>query len=77
MTIALDAAQQSEVKVGDKVTITLPNNQTTPGVDFLGGHGGHDRPSDRGRKLADHHRAGHTRPTRPPPADVGPGAGRR
>lgn len=31
-TIALDAAQQSEVKVGDKVTITLPNNQTTPGV---------------------------------------------
>ena len=32
MTIALDAAQQSEVKVGDQVTITLPNNQTTPGV---------------------------------------------
>jgi peptidoglycan hydrolase-like protein with peptidoglycan-binding domain len=32
VTIALDAAQQSEVKVGDKVTITLPNNQTTPGV---------------------------------------------
>jgi hypothetical protein len=32
VTIALDAAQQSEMKVGDKVTITLPNNQTTPGV---------------------------------------------
>jgi HlyD family secretion protein len=32
VTIALDAAQQSEVKVGDRVTITLPNNQTTPGV---------------------------------------------
>lgn len=32
VTIALDAAQQSEVKVGDKVTITLPNNQTTPGL---------------------------------------------
>jgi hypothetical protein len=28
----LDADQQSEVTVGDKVTITLPNNQTTPGV---------------------------------------------
>ncbi len=32
ISIALDAAQQSEVRVGDKVTITLPNNQTTPGV---------------------------------------------
>ena len=32
VTIALDASQQSEVKVGDKVSITLPNNQTTPGV---------------------------------------------
>jgi hypothetical protein len=32
VTIALDAAQQSEIKVGDKVTITLPNNQITPGV---------------------------------------------
>jgi hypothetical protein len=30
--VALDAAQQSDVAVGDKVTITLPNNQTTPGV---------------------------------------------
>jgi hypothetical protein len=32
VSIALDADQQSEVSVGDKVTITLPNNQTTPGV---------------------------------------------
>lgn len=32
VTIALDAAQQSEVKVGDRVTITLPDNRTTPGV---------------------------------------------
>jgi peptidoglycan hydrolase-like protein with peptidoglycan-binding domain len=32
VTIALDAAHQSEVKVGDKVTITLPDNSTTPGV---------------------------------------------
>jgi hypothetical protein len=30
--VALDATQQSEVKVGDDVTITLPDNQTTPGV---------------------------------------------
>ena len=32
VSIALDAAEQSEVKVGDKVAIALPNNQTTPGV---------------------------------------------
>ena len=32
VSIALDASQQSEVAVGDQVTITLPNNQTTPGV---------------------------------------------
>jgi hypothetical protein len=32
VTIDLDAAQQSEVKPGDQVTITLPDNQTTPGV---------------------------------------------
>jgi Putative peptidoglycan binding domain/HlyD family secretion protein len=32
VTIALDAAQQSEVKVGNKVTITLPDGRTTPGV---------------------------------------------
>jgi hypothetical protein len=30
--VALGASQQSDVAVGDKVTITLPNNQTTPGV---------------------------------------------
>jgi hypothetical protein len=32
VSIALDAAEQSEVAVGDKVTITLPNNENTPGV---------------------------------------------
>jgi hypothetical protein len=32
VSIALDASDQSEVAVGDKVTITLPNNDTTPGV---------------------------------------------
>ena len=30
--LALDASQQTEVAVGDKVSITLPNNHTTPGV---------------------------------------------
>ena len=30
--VALDAAQQSRTAVGNKVSITLPNNQTTPGV---------------------------------------------
>jgi hypothetical protein len=32
VSIQLDAAQQSEVKVGDRVTVTLPDNSTTPGV---------------------------------------------
>jgi hypothetical protein len=32
VTIELSAAQQSSVKVGDAVSITLPDNQTTPGV---------------------------------------------
>ncbi|MES1248374.1 MAG: peptidoglycan-binding domain-containing protein [Actinomycetota bacterium] len=31
VSIALDAAQQSQVKVGDPVVITLPDNRTTPG----------------------------------------------
>jgi HlyD family secretion protein len=32
VTISLDAAQQSQVKAGDKVTVTLPDGKTTPGV---------------------------------------------
>lgn len=32
VTINLDAAQQGEVRAGDKVTITLPDGATTPGV---------------------------------------------
>jgi peptidoglycan hydrolase-like protein with peptidoglycan-binding domain len=32
VTIALSAAEQSSVKVGDRVSISLPNQQTTPGV---------------------------------------------
>jgi multidrug efflux pump subunit AcrA (membrane-fusion protein) len=31
VTIKLDAAQQTEVKAGDKVTITLPDGKTAPG----------------------------------------------
>jgi hypothetical protein len=34
VTIALEAAQQSQVKAGDAVTITLPDHRTTPGVVF-------------------------------------------
>ncbi|HEX3393907.1 MAG TPA: peptidoglycan-binding protein [Acidimicrobiales bacterium] len=30
ITVKLDAAQQSQVKVGDPVTVTLPDNKTTP-----------------------------------------------
>ncbi len=32
VTVDLDTSQQTEVAVGDQVTITLPNNQTTPGT---------------------------------------------
>jgi hypothetical protein len=32
VTIALDASEQSYVRDGDKVSITLPDHQTTPGV---------------------------------------------
>jgi peptidoglycan hydrolase-like protein with peptidoglycan-binding domain len=32
VTISLDAAEQSDVRAGDQVTITLPDLQTTPGV---------------------------------------------
>jgi hypothetical protein len=32
VTVPLDASQQSEVKAGDKVTVTLPDGTTTPGV---------------------------------------------
>ena len=32
VTVALDAGQQTEVKKGDKVTVTLPDGTTTPGV---------------------------------------------
>lgn len=37
VTIALDASQQTSIKVGDPVSITLPDNSTTPGhVSYVG-----------------------------------------
>jgi Putative peptidoglycan binding domain len=37
VTIDLDAADQSSIKLGDRVTITLPDNSTTPGkVTYVG-----------------------------------------
>lgn len=37
VTVALDASQQTSVKVGDPVEITLPDNSTTPGhVSYVG-----------------------------------------
>ncbi|MBV8064757.1 MAG: peptidoglycan-binding protein [Actinobacteria bacterium] len=37
VTIALDASQQTSIKVGDPVEITLPDNSTTPGhVSYVG-----------------------------------------
>jgi peptidoglycan hydrolase-like protein with peptidoglycan-binding domain len=38
VTVDLDAAQQTQVTAGDKVTITLPAGQTTPGVVSSVGH---------------------------------------
>ncbi len=32
VTVPLDVSQQSQVKAGDKVTVTLPDGTTTPGV---------------------------------------------
>jgi peptidoglycan hydrolase-like protein with peptidoglycan-binding domain len=37
VSIQLDASQQSQVKVGDRVLVTLPDNSTTPGVVSLVG----------------------------------------
>lgn len=37
VTLQVDPSQQSQVKVGDRVLVTLPDNSTTPGVvDFVG-----------------------------------------
>jgi peptidoglycan hydrolase-like protein with peptidoglycan-binding domain len=47
VSVALDAAQQSEVKVGDRVTITLPDNSTTTGVVSAVGKVATTPPSDQ------------------------------
>ena len=75
VSIALDAAEQSEVAVGDKVTITLPNNQTTPGVISSVGTVATD-PSvgELEQRRTDDHRAGE--PDRPG-RDREPGTRRR
>jgi hypothetical protein len=49
VTIALDAARQSEVKAGDHVVINLPNNSTTPGLVTSVGTVATLPPSDGGR----------------------------
>lgn len=37
VTLQVDPSQQSQVKLGDRVLVTLPDNSTTPGVvDFMG-----------------------------------------
>ena len=46
--MALDASQQTDVAVGDKVTIILPNNHTTPGVVSLVGAVAASRPGNSG-----------------------------
>jgi hypothetical protein len=71
ITVDLDAAQQSEVKAGDRVTITLPNNQTTPGkVSSMGKVANPPSPSGSGGPSNGTPTVTvHIRPTRP--ADTG------
>lgn len=48
VAVQLDAAQQAQVKVGDRVTVTLPGNRTTPGVVTSVGKVAAFAPSDQG-----------------------------
>jgi hypothetical protein len=48
VSLALDASEQSYVQDGDKVVITLPDNQTTPGVVTLVGTVATTPPSSTG-----------------------------
>ena len=71
VTIALDAAQQSDLKVGDPVTITLPDNSTTPGrVSYVGTVATVPASSDQGGGGRAHRRSRSTSgpPTRRRPA---------
>jgi multidrug efflux pump subunit AcrA (membrane-fusion protein) len=47
--IALEAARQSEIKAGDHVVISLPDNSTTPGLVASVGRVASAPPSDGGR----------------------------
>ena len=49
VTIPLDVSDQSEVKAGDTVTVTLPDGTTTPGVVSSVGTGGDHVRVGRGR----------------------------
>ena len=68
MSVALAPDLQSEVKEGDRVTITLPDGSTTPGQGHLGGQGRHR--SVEQRRVAGRPDSGptvpvHIRPTHP------------
>jgi peptidoglycan hydrolase-like protein with peptidoglycan-binding domain len=48
VAVQLDTAQESQVKVGDRVTVTLPGSRTTPGVVSSVGKVATFAPSDQG-----------------------------
>jgi peptidoglycan hydrolase-like protein with peptidoglycan-binding domain len=53
VAVKLDAAQQTEVKVGDRVTITLPSGRTTPGQVSSVGSVASSASGDSGTKTID------------------------
>jgi hypothetical protein len=59
VSIQLDASQQSQVKVGDRVLVTLPDNSTTPGIVSSVGKVATTPPSSQGNSGG----AGSTTPT--------------
>ena len=70
VSIQLDAGLEGQVKVGDPVVITLPDNQTTPGrISYVSSVASKARTGRRSRSTR-------SRPTRPRPA-VSTGAGER
>ena len=70
--VALDASQQSSVKVGDTVTITLPDNQTTPGrITYVSSVA--TSPSSSGKAAAGRRKRAHRRSGRHPDRPGGDG----
>ena len=69
VSVNLDADQQSQVKAGDQVTITLPDNSTTPGVVSSVGTVA-TTPASNGSGNSTPTVAVHVKPSRP--ADTGP-----